>query len=264
MSDARTMTQVKLDVEDQIATVTVERPKVLNALNRRTLDELEQVFTEIGERDEIAGVILTGAGDKAFVAGADIAELAELSTVSGRATARRGQSVLSKIERLGKPTIAAINGYALGGGCELALACTLRVAAAHARIGLPEVTLGIIPGYGGTQRLARLVGQGRAYELILTGEPITAESALAIGLVNRVVPAGELLPTAREILSTIAKRGPLAVGAALDVVRLGLDASLDGGLDLEAAYFGVLCGTEDMREGMQAFLEKRAARFRGR
>ncbi len=251
-----------MEEQGGIATVTINRPKVLNALNHATIAELDECLGELAGRRDVGGVIVTGAGDRAFVAGADIAELAELDAVTGKQVVQYGQTVLGRLERLGKPSVAAIGGYALGGGCELALACTLRVAAERAKIGLPEVSLGVIPGYGGTQRLSRLIGRGRALEMILTGDPVTAPAALAMGLVNAVVPAEELLPAARQLLEKILSRGPLAVRAALEAVYVGLDGPLDAGLALEATCFGQLCGTQDMHEGMQAFMAKRPPDFK--
>jgi enoyl-CoA hydratase len=255
---------VRIDVDGPIATLTVDRPAVLNALDAQVLGELEEAIARLAADHALRGVIVTGAGPKAFVAGADIQELTRLDGPGGYRAARRGQDVFRALERLPVPTVAAVNGYALGGGLELALACTMRMAAEGARLGLPEVGLGLIPGYGGTQRLARLVGTGRALELILTGEPVTAEEAHRLGIVNRVVPAAELLAAARTLLTTIASRGPLAVAAALEVVRSGVDASLDCGLELEAQAFGRLCSTADMREGTAAFLGKRKPSFAGR
>jgi enoyl-CoA hydratase len=255
---------VQVEVEGAIGTLTIDRPQVLNALNAAVLSELERAIARLAGDPAVLGVIVTGAGPKAFVAGADISELERLDGAQGYRAARFGQGVFRKLEQMPKPTIAAINGYALGGGLELALACTLRVASDTAKLGLPEVGLGIIPGYGGTQRLARLVGAGRALELILTGEPVTAAEAHRIGLVNRVLPAAELLPAARQILQTMIGRGPLAIAAALEVVRGGLDSALETGLELEAQAFGRLCSTEDMHEGMAAFLGKRKAAFTGK
>ena len=246
-----------------VATVTVNREKSLNALNRATLAELRVAFTALQLDDAVRAVIVTGAGPKAFVAGADIKELKENTPLSAKAVARQGQELFSFIERLGKPVVAAINGFCLGGGLELASACTFRTASKNALLGLPEVKLGVIPGYGGTQRLPRLVGIGRAMELILTGEPVGAEEALRIGLVNHVFEQAELLPKTREIVDKILQRGPLAVRFALDVAFRGLDLPIDQGLQLEAYSFGALCTTNDMREGMAAFLEKRAAQFKG-
>jgi enoyl-CoA hydratase len=252
------------EVADRVAVVTVNRPQKLNALNRKTIEELTDAFTRVRDDEGIAGAVLTGAGERAFVAGADIAEFRGLDAPTGMALARRGQALTTLMERCGKPVIAAIGGFALGGGCELALACTLRVAARTAKLGQPEINLGIIPGYGGSQRLARIIGEGRAMELILTGAMVPAEEALALGLVNRVVEAGQARSVAetwaRELVTT---KPPLALKAAIEAVHEGLSRSLDEGLALEARLFGTLCATEDMREGTAAFLEKRAPRFRG-
>jgi enoyl-CoA hydratase len=253
-----------LDVRDRIATVTVNRPDKLNALNDATIGELGRAIDEAVERADVGAVIVTGAGSKAFVAGADIAELAEQGPVDGRARARRGQDVFRRYETSPKPTIAAINGYALGGGLELALACHIRVASDGARLGLPETKLGIGPGYGGTQRLPRLVGKGRALQLILTGEMVDAAEAYRIGLVNRVVPGGELIGTAEAMAKQILEKGPIAVALCIEAVNRGLEMSVEEGLAVEANHFGLLASTEDMREGMRAFLEKRPARFTGR
>ncbi|HXF96741.1 MAG TPA: enoyl-CoA hydratase-related protein [Gemmatimonadales bacterium] len=252
------------DVKDGIGFVTINRPDKLNALNDRVMDELAHAAGRIASDDAIRGAILTGAGSKAFVAGADIGDLARQGPFDGKARALRGQAVLRRIETCGKPVIAAINGYALGGGCELALACHLRVAADTARFGQPEVKLGIAPGYGGTQRLPRLVGKGRALQLILTGEMIDAQEAYRIGLVNKVVPAADLLAEAERLLRGILAVGPLAVRLALEAVERGLDMSLEEGLLLEANHFGLLAATADMKEGLTAFLEKRPPRFEGR
>jgi len=249
---------------DAVAVITFNRPQVLNALNRRTLEELDACVQEVIADPALRVAILTGAGEKAFIAGADINELAVLTPVAGRDYGLFGQSVLDRIERSPKPFIAALNGYALGGGCELAMACTLRIASESARLGQPEVKLGIIPGYGGTQRLARLVGKGRALELVLSGEQITAEEAFRIGLVNRVVPAAELLKTAEELARKIAANAPLAIRFALEAVNHGLEMTLPEGLYLEATLFSLCCTTEDMKEGTRAFLEKRPAKFTGR
>lgn len=253
-----------VESKDRIGRVTVNRPEKLNALNRETLGELEAAFEGFAADPEVGAVILTGSGGKAFIAGADIGELARLTPVEGRDYARYGQRLFTRIETLGKPVLAAVNGYALGGGCEIALACTLRFAAATARFGQPEVNLGIIPGYGGTQRLARLVGRGKAQELILTGDMIDAAEAQRIGLVNQVCDPAELLARTESVASTILAKGPLAVRYALEAVARGLDMSLQDGLDYEATLFSVLCASEDMKEGTQAFLEKRKARFQGR
>ncbi|WP_425988648.1 enoyl-CoA hydratase-related protein [Ensifer sp. R-19] len=247
-----------------IAYVTVNRPKVLNALNGSTWQELGAAFEDARNDAAIRGVILTGAGDKAFVAGADITELAHLTAVEAEASSRVGQSVLDAIENLGKPVVAAINGFALGGGCETAMACTVRIAAPHARFGQPEVRLGLLPGGGGTQRLPRLVGKGRALQLVLTGGMIGAEEAHRIGLVNEIVPATELIQRAEAILLEIAANGPLAVRYALEAVNRGMETTQSEGLALEAAYFGLCAGTEDKREGTLAFIEKRPPQFRGR
>lgn len=249
---------------DSIAVITINRPKVLNALNRRTLEELDTCVAEFIADEALRVALLTGAGEKAFVAGADINELAVLSPVAGRDYGLYGQSVLERIERSPKPVIAAINGYALGGGCELAMACTFRIASENAKLGQPEVKLGLIPGYGGTQRLARLVGKGRALQLVLSGEQISAQEALRIGLVNEVVPAGELLKTAEEWARKIAANAPLAIRFCLEAVNHGLEMTLPEGLFLEATLFSLCCTTEDMKEGTRAFLEKRPAKFVGR
>ncbi|MBI4467364.1 MAG: enoyl-CoA hydratase/isomerase family protein [Acidobacteria bacterium] len=249
---------------DPVAVITVNRPKVLNALNRRTLEELDAAVREVIADDSIRVGILTGAGEKAFVAGADINELAQLAPVVGRDYGLYGQSVLDRIEGSPKPFIAAINGYALGGGCELALACALRVASENARFGQPEVKLGLIPGYGGTQRLGRLVGKGRALQIVLTGEQITAEQALKIGLVNEVVPLPDLIAEAENLAKKIAANAPLAIRFCLEAVNRGLEIPQAEGLFLEATLFSLCCTTEDMKEGTKAFLEKRPAKFTGR
>jgi enoyl-CoA hydratase len=253
-----------LEVRDRIARLTVNRPDKLNALNRATLQEMEGAFAECSSDPAVGVVILTGSGAKAFIAGADINELAQQSPVEGREYARFGQRLFQRIENLGKPVLAAINGYALGGGCEIALACTLRFASSSARFGQPEVNLGLIPGYGGTQRLARLVGRGKAQELILTGEMIDAAEALRIGLVNQVFAPEELLPKTEAVASIILSRGPLAVRYAMEAIHLGLNMRLEEGLDYEATLFSVLCASQDMKEGTRAFLEKRKPKFEGR
>ena len=250
--------------ESRVATVTIQRPQRLNALNARTLDELREAFLSLQRDDEVRCVILTGAGEKAFVAGADIGELAADTPDSARARALNGQRVLDLIEGLGKPVIAAVNGFALGGGCELAMACTLRLAAETARFGQPEINLGIIPGFAGTQRLVRLVGKSKAIEMILTGAPITAQDALAIGLVNRVVPPAELMTAARALAADLSTKAPVALRYALDAVNRGADMPFADACQLEAALFGMTMATEDMREGTTAFLEKRKAEFKGR
>ena len=247
-----------------IGYVTVNRPEKLNALNRNTMDELEGCFQEIESDDEVRVVILTGAGEKAFVGGADISELAVQTPVEGKEMSVRGQKILDRIEHLGKPVIAAINGYALGGGCELALACTLRIASENARLGQPEVKLGLIPGYAGTQRLTRLVGKGRALEMVLSGDPISAAEAYRIGLVNQVVPPQDLIATAEKLAQKILANAPLAVKFALEAVNHGLEMTEAEGQFLEANLFALCCTTADMKEGTRAFLEKRPARFTGK
>ena len=250
--------------EPGVAVLTVQRPQRLNALDAATLDELRQAFLDVQQDDSIRCVILTGAGDKAFVAGADINEFARDTPEGARDRALRGQQVFDLIERLGKPVIAAVNGFALGGGCELAMACTLRLAADSARFGQPEINLGLIPGFAGTQRLARLVGKTKAMEMILTGAPIGASEALAIGLVNRVVPAAALMTEARALASELAAKPPMALRYAMDAVNRGLDMPFAEGCQLEAALFGLVTTTEDMREGTTAFLEKRKPEFKGK
>ena len=247
-----------------IAYVTVNRPEKLNALNRKTMEELHECFLDIERDDEVRAIILTGAGERAFVGGADINELAALTPVEGQEFSVRGQKVLDLIEHLGKPVIAAINGYALGGGCELALACTLRIASENARLGQPEVKLGLIPGYAGTQRLPRLVGRGRALEMLLSGDPVNAAEAYRIGLVNQVVPAQDLIAAAEKLAQKIMANAPLAVKFALEAVSHGLEMSEAEGQFLEANLFGLCCSTADMKEGTRAFLEKRPARFTGK
>jgi enoyl-CoA hydratase/carnithine racemase len=254
---------VLYEKRDAIAYVTVNRPKVLNALNASTWKDLRTAFEDARDDAAVRGVILTGAGDKAFIAGADISELAHATAIDAEQSSRTGQDVLDLIENLGKPVIAAINGFALGGGCETAMACTLRIAVEHAKLGQPEVKLGLLPGGGGTQRLPRLVGKGRALELILSAETISAQEAWRIGLVNEVVPAADLIARAQAILTTIASNAPVAVKLALEAVNKGLNAGQNEGLALEAAYFGLCAGTEDKKEGTSAFLEKRPPRFRG-
>src|SRR3989441_4748406 len=252
------------DVRDGIAFVTINRPEKLNALNDRVIAELADAAERIATQAEIKGAVITGAGPKAFVAGADIAELAQQGPFDGKTRALRGQAMLRRLETCGKPVIAAVNGYALGGGCELAMACHLRIASDAAKFGQPEGKLGIAPGYGGTQRLPRLVGKGHALRLILTGDLIDAQEAYRIGLVNQVVPAGDLLAAAEKTLRGILAMGPLAVRLALEAGEQGVEMTLDEGLLLEANHFGLLAATEDMKEGLTAFLEKRPPRFRGR
>ncbi len=253
-----------VEKRENIAIVTINRPKVLNALNATVIEELEKAFTELKNDPEVGAVILTGAGEKAFVAGADISGLVELNPLEGKMFAEKGQAVFNLIENLGKPVIAAINGFALGGGCELAMACTIRIASEKAKLGQPEVNLGIIPGYGGTQRLPRLVGKGRAMELILTGRMVDANEAYQIGLVNKVVPPEKLLDEAIEMAKLILTKGPLAVKFAMEAVNRGLEVSLEDGLKIEADLFGMCCATEDKVEGTKAFLEKRKPNFKGK
>jgi enoyl-CoA hydratase len=247
-----------------VAYVTLNRPKVLNALNTPTWAELKAAFEEVGRDPSVRGAILTGAGDKAFIAGADIGELAQASAAEAAQSSRFGQGVLDLIETLGKPVVAAVNGFALGGGCETAMACTVRIASEAARFGQPEVKLGLPPGGGGTQRLPRLVGRGRALQLILTGEIIDAHEAWRIGLVNEVVPADQLMARAEAMLATMLANAPLAVRYSIEAVNCGLDGSQAEGLALEASLFGLCASTEDKAEGTQAFLAKRAPAFQGR
>ena len=263
MADLSTLQNVRYEVREGVAFVTVNRPKALNALNDATHDDLHTVFSAVRDDDSVRAAVLTGEGEKAFVAGADITELAEMSPLQAKAASAKGQKVFSTIERCGKPVVAALNGFALGGGLELALACHVRVAAETARMGLPEVTLGLIPGYGGTQRLARLIGVGRAMAMTLTGDMIDAETAERFGLVHQVVPGGELLGLAEKIARKIASRGPVAVRLAAEAIIDGAGMDLDDGLRLEQDLFGLVFASEDMREGTQAFLEKRKADFKG-
>ncbi len=255
---------VQVAVEDGVAVVRVDRPDKLNALNGALITQLDRAFRALAADDEVRTLVLTGSGEKAFVAGADIGELARMDPIGGVRTSRQGQDAFRFLEQMPKPVIAAVNGFALGGGLELALACHLRLASDNAKFGLPEVKLGIIPGYGGTVRLPRLVGKGRALELILTGEMIDAQEAYRIGLVNRVVPQGELLGTARGLAATIAANGPVAVALALEAVDNGLTATAEAAQRFESNLFGLLASTDDMREGMGAFLEKRKAKFTGK
>ena len=253
---------ILLDIRDRIATLTINRPDKLNALNDETIEELGRAVDDARDNDAVGGVILTGAG-RAFVAGADISRMATQTPVEARERARCGQDVLRRIETLPKPVIAAVNGFALGGGCELAMACHVRIASEAAQFGQPEVKLGITPGFGGTQRLARLVGRGRALQLLLSGERIDAREALRIGLVNAVVAADELGAAARAMMGQMLANAPLALALCIEAVDRGLGMSVDEGCALEANHFGLLAATADMREGMSAFLEKRAPRFRG-
>ena len=255
---------VLYEVRNSIAYVTVNRPKVLNALNDRTMEELRRVFLDIRSREDAGGVIFTGAGEKAFIAGADINELALQTPLEGKDRSRRGHHILEIIENLGKPVIAAVNGYALGGGCEIAMACHIRLASDNAKLGQPEVKLGIVAGYGGTQRLVRLVGPGRALELLLTGESISAQRAYEIGLVNGVYPQTELITQAENLLRKMLANGPVAVKLTMEAVIHGSQMSLAEGLNLEASLFALSCTSEDMKEGTRAFVEKRPAQFKGR
>ncbi len=255
---------ILLDVNNRIATVTLNRPEKLNALNAKARSDLREVFGFIKASPDVDVVIVTGAGQKAFAAGTDIGELKALTTESGKEFSAKGQAVLDLIENLGKPVIAAINGYALGGGCELALACHIRIAAENAKLGVPEVNLGLIPGYGGTQRLGRLIGTGRAMEMILTGNQIDAREAERIGLVNMVVPRTELLAKATELAQTIGRKGQLAIRMALKAVNVTQEANLTDGLQLESSLFGICCASDDAREGTSAFLEKRQPEFKNR
>lgn len=253
-----------VEKQDRVAIVKINRPDKLNALNAKVIEELGDVFTKLKDDPEIFVIILTGSGEKAFSAGADISGFPDLDAVKGREFAIRGQKVFSLIENLGKPVIAAVNGYALGGGCELCMACTIRIASENAKFGQPEVNLGIIPGYGGTQRLPRLVGKGRALELILTGRIIDANEAYHIGLVSKVVPQDKLMEEAMNLAKTLLGKGPIALKLAIEAVNRGLDVSIEEGLKIEADLFGLTCATEDQKEGAKAFLEKRKPEFKGR
>jgi enoyl-CoA hydratase/carnithine racemase len=250
--------------KERVAYVTLNRPHVLNALNRTALKELKAAFEDAAADPDVRGVILTGAGEKAFIAGADITELARIGALEAEEFTRVGQAVMNVIENLGKPVIAAINGYALGGGCEAAMACTIRLATEDATFGQPEVRLGVIPGYGGTQRLPRLVGRGRALQLILSGAMISAQEAYRIGLINEIVPRGELIARAEAILTQIAANAPLAVKFSLEAVSKGLDTSLAEGLVIEGSLFAICAASEDKQEGTAAFIGRRAAQFKGR
>ncbi|HET7216947.1 MAG TPA: enoyl-CoA hydratase-related protein [Vicinamibacterales bacterium] len=258
-----TFENLLVETDGPVAAITINRPKVLNALDAQTLDELRRAVLAVKHDSAVRSVIVTGAGEKAFVAGADITELAQQTPAAGRERALRGQHVFDLIENLGKPVIAAINGYALGGGCELAMACTIRIAAESAKLGQPEINLGLIPGYAGTQRLTRLVGAGRALELLLTGDPIAAPEAHRIGLVNRVVAAADLLPEARRLAQTLAAKAPVAARFIIDAVHKGLQMPFAEAQVFEATLFGLVSSTDDMREGTRAFLEKRKPEFKG-
>lgn len=255
---------IRYEKKNATAYITVDRPKVLNALNMATMAELHEAFSAAKNDPEVRVVIFTGAGDKAFIAGADISELDKQNPLEAKEYTHRGQAVLDLIENLGKPVIACVNGFALGGGCEIAMACTMRIASDNAKLGQPEVKLGLIPGYGGTQRLPRLVGKGLAMQLVLAGEQITSQEAHRIGLVNEVVAPAELIPRAEAIAQKIAANAPLAVQYAMEAVNRGMEMSLAEGLYLEASLFGLICATEDKNEGTKAFLEKRPARFKGK
>ncbi|MBI1968137.1 MAG: enoyl-CoA hydratase/isomerase family protein [Gemmatimonadetes bacterium] len=252
------------DLRDGIAFVTINRPDKLNALNDQVMEDLRDAVERIATTPEIKGALITGAGAKAFIAGADIGDLAKQGPFDGKARSLRGQAILRRLETCGKPVIAAVNGFALGGGCELAMACHIRIASENAKFGQPEVKLGIIPGYAGTQRLPRLVGKGRALQLILTGEMIDAQEAYRIGLVNKIVPADQLLAESEKLLRGTLTQGPLAVRLAIEAVDQGLEMTLDEGSLFEANLFGLLASSQDMKEGLTAFLEKRPARFEGR
>ena len=261
---APTLKNVLYEKKGPIAYVTLNRPKVLNALNQATIDELNAAFHDARDDAAVRGVILTGAGDKAFAAGADISEMANDTPAEAEDKTRHGQRLTRVIENLGKPVIAAVNGFALGGGCELAMACTIRLAAETAKFGQPEVTIGIIPGYGGTQRLPRLIGKGRALQVILTADMIDAQEAHRIGLVNEIVPSANLIARAEAILNKINANAPVAVKLAIDAVNRGLDTTLSDGLNIEASLFTQCVATEDMKEGVAAFREKRKPKFQGR
>jgi enoyl-CoA hydratase len=264
MTDSATPQHLRVERDEAVAVVTIDRPRVLNALNFEILEDLRRTFVSLGEDDGVRAVVVTGAGEKAFVAGADVGELASLSPSAAHLRAANGQRVFDLIERLGKPVIAAVNGYALGGGCELAMACTIRIAAESARFGQPEINLGLIPGYGGTQRLTRLVGVGRALELLLSGDHISASEADRIGLVSRVVPDASLMTEAKACAAALSVKPPIAVRCILDAVHQGSHLPMTEAQALEAALFGVVAGTEDMREGTAAFLQKRKAEFKGK
>jgi len=251
------------EVEDKIAIISIDRQEVLNALNRETVRELKEAALSVRDDDSVGGMIVTGAGEKSFIAGADINELAQETALSGRETSIRGQETLQVFELMGKPVIAAINGFALGGGFELALGCHIRIAAANAIMGLPEVGLGIMPGFGGSQRLPRLIGTSKALELILTGKSISADEAMSWGIISKVVPEGESLSAAKEMMKEILTKAPVSIKMSIEAVNRGMNMSLAEGLAIESDRFGLLCGTEDMKEGMNAFLEKREAKFKG-
>jgi len=259
-----TFTSVLYEKKDAIAYVTLNRPKMLNALNKTIVAELKAAFEDARDDSTVRGIVLTGAGEKAFAAGADISEVLNDSPLEAEEKTRFGQALTSLIENLGKPVIAAVNGYAVGGGCELAMACTIRLASETAKFGQPEVKLGIMPGYGGTQRLPRLVGKGRALQLILSGDTVSAQEAYRIGLVNEIVPNADLIPRAEAILQQMASNAPVGVKFSIEAVNKGLETSLDEGLLIEASLFALCAATEDKKEGMSAFLAKRAPKFHGR
>jgi enoyl-CoA hydratase len=259
-----TFENLLIERDDAVAVVTFNRPKVLNALNTQTLTELSSAIAAFKDDPGVRAIVLTGAGEKSFVAGADINELAVQTPIEGKEHARRGQQVLDAIEQLGKPVIAAVNGFALGGGCELAMACTIRIAAETARFGQPEINLGIIPGYAGSQRLPRLVGKGIALEILLTGDMISAQRAFEIGLVNRVVPATDLMAEAKKLAHLLASKAPIATRYIIQAVNEGLDSPLTVGQFVETALFGAIASSSDMKEGTKAFLEKRKAVWQGK
>ena len=259
-----TFDNLLLNTSDGVAQVTLNRPKVLNALNLATVDELDACIAQLAAAPDVRAIVITGAGDRSFVAGADISELATMTPATAHEIAQRGQALCDRMERCRTPIVAAINGFALGGGCELAMACTVRIAADTAKLGQPEVSLGLLPGFGGTQRLPRLVGPGRALELLLTGEPIDAQEAWRLGLVNRVVSADRVLDESLALANALAEKAPMAIRYILDAVRDGMRMTLAEGCAHEASLFGLAAATSDMREGTQAFLEKRPAEFKGR
>jgi enoyl-CoA hydratase len=263
-ASALQLQNVQYEKKGPIGYVTLNRPKVLNALSQAVFSELKEVFGDARDDASVRGVILTGSGDKAFAAGADIAEMSTSTGVQAEESTRHAQAVTELIENLGKPVIAAVNGFALGGGCELAMACTIRIASENAKFGQPEVKLGVMPGAGGTQRLPRLIGKGRALQLILTGEIINVQEAYRIGLVNEVVPLANLIPRAEAILNQINSNAPLGVRFSIDAVNKGMDGSVSEGLLIEASLFGICAGSEDKKEGTTAFLAKRAPQFQGR
>jgi enoyl-CoA hydratase len=258
------MSNVLANTENHILTITINRPDKLNALNQATLKELDGIVADAQHNDDVKVIVITGSGDKAFVAGADISELATTDAMTGMQFARYGQQVFNRIENCGKPVIAAVNGFALGGGCELAMACHLRIASDNAKFGQPEIKLGVIPGFGGTQRLTRLVGKGKSMEMNLLGDMVSADKAEQIGLANWVVPQGELLPTVNKVAEQLANSAPIALSMTIDAINKGLECALPEALDYEVKAFGICCASEDKNEGTSAFLEKRAAQFTGK